>query len=86
MGNKRISASFLLHVDFIGSYCEGPSAGWSAAPEQLLHHIIQVVLAIVPDCECIAVVGASDHGRQTWAHRQEVVRGGCKERQQVDRK
>lgn len=71
MGGKTSSdAVVLLRSHFNGSYCEGPSADRLAVPEQLLQHLVQVVLAVVRDRERVAVVGASDHGRQTWTHRQ----------------
>lgn len=70
-GGKKISDSVIFPCSqFIGSYCEGPSAYWLTAPEQLLQHFLQVVLAVVRDRERIAVVSASDHGRQTWTHGQ----------------
>lgn len=83
---KNAGIFFSCIASLLAFIVKGPSADWSAAPEQLLQHIIQVVLAVVPDCERIAVVSASDHGRQSWAHIQEVVRGGRREMQQVDRK
>lgn len=69
--NKLRRCCFAARSHFIGSYCEGPSADRLAVPEQLLQHLVQVVLAVVRDRERVAVVGASDHGRQTWTHRQD---------------
>lgn len=70
VGETSSDAVVLLRSHFIGSYCEGPSADRMAVPEQLLQHLVQVVLGVVRDRERAAVVGASDHGRQTWTHRQ----------------